>query len=241
MDKEFETLLSTYRQMFGMIDAIHFNSQNTADVYNKYIEVPKESSVIPITHNGISDCRQCRRYDQKKLRLGFIGSISPFKGLPMLKKVIKKLNGEGLLNSIILNVYDLKVGIDEDTELSNIVYKGRFGESQMSEVYDSMDLLVVPSIWNETFGFIVLEAFQYGVPSLVSSRVGAKDIVKQYAPQLVFETETDLYTIIRRLIDHRDDLMLYNKRIIELPWQWSMGNHVNEIVEKIYKKNHSTH
>ncbi|MBE6341040.1 MAG: glycosyltransferase family 4 protein [Bacteroidales bacterium] len=232
MDKEFETLLNTYQRMFGMIDVIHFNSQNTADAYNQYIKVPKGSSVVSIIHNGIRDCRQSRLFDQKKLRLGFIGSVSPFKGLPILKRVIEKMNSHGYNDRIELSVYCGQKG--KDVECTNVTYKGRYSATQMAAVYNSMDLLVVPSICYETFGFIVLEAIQYGVPVLVSSKVGAKDVVNQYAPQFVFETENDLLSILCRLIDNREELVAYNKKIIELPWQWSMKKHAEEIVDKFY-------
>lgn len=234
MDKEFDILLKTYNRMFGMVDSIHFNSQNTADVYGKLIDVPKESVVVPITHSDIGDHRQLREYDHRELRLGFIGSESPYKGLPMLKRVIVQLDKEGFKEKISLSVYGGRNGNDD--VCANVTYKGRFCATQMEAVYNSIDLLVVPSICNETFGFIVLEAIQYGVPVLVSSKVGAKDVVKQYAPQFVFETENDLYEILFRLINNREELVAYNQKIIELPWQWSMKKQAEEIVEKFYKE-----
>ena len=232
MDKEFEMLLKTYKRMFGMVDAIHFNSQNTADVYGKLIDVPIESVVVPITHSDIGDHRQLRKFDHKELRLCFIGSESPYKGLSMLKRVPPQLNKEGFKEKISLSVYRGRSGSDD--VCANVTYKGRFSATQMATVYNSMDMLVVPSIWNETFGFIVLEAIQYGVPVLVSSKVGAKDVVKQYAPQFVFETENDLYMILIRLITNREELVAYNQKIVELPWQWSMKDHADEVARVFY-------
>lgn len=217
-----------------MVDAIHFNSQNTAGVYEKYVDIPEESAVVAITHNGIKDWRNIRLYDENVLRLGFIGSEAPYKGLPMLKKVIGRLNSEGLEENIRLNVYGGRICVDE--KCKNITYKGRFTPSEMLSVYDSMDLLVVPSIWCETFGFTVIEAFQFGVPVLVSNTVGAKDIVKKYASQFVFETPDDLYVILKRLLKSRKELIEYNQKIVDSSWQWSLSQHAKNIEDIIYRK-----
>jgi glycosyltransferase involved in cell wall biosynthesis len=97
-----------------MVDAFHFNSQNTADVYGKYLDIPSASKVIPITHSGIHDRRKARSYDDRLLRLAFIGSESPYKGLPILKKVIAQLNKEGYTDKITLYVYGGRTGDDEE-------------------------------------------------------------------------------------------------------------------------------
>jgi len=235
MDKEYSSLIGIYKRMFEMVDAIHFNSPNTADVYGQYIDVPKESVVVPITHSGVGDHRKRRDYCEYELRLGFIGSEAPYKGLPMLKRVIGRLNEEGLKECLSLSVYGGRTGVDG--ELSNVVYKGRFGYREMSAVYDAMDLLVVPSIWKETFSFTTIEALQFGVPVLVSNNVGAKDIVKNFAPNFVFDKEEKLYKVLKELIFNRDKLKIYNGSIVSGIWQYSIKEHAREIVKNIYKWN----
>lgn len=219
--------------MFGMVDAFHFNSQNTRDVYAQYISIPEKSAVVSITHNGVADHRKIRKFDGKVLKLGFVGSEAPYKGLPMLKRVIAHINADGFEDSIHLSVYGGITGRDED--LLNVEYKGRFVHNQMEAVYDSLDLLVVPSIWNETFGFTVLESLQFGVPALVSNKVGSKDIVKKYSPQFVFDSEERLYIILKRLIGNRMELVDYNKAIVNSVWNYSMEEHADEIVRTFYR------
>lgn len=216
-----------------MVDTFHFNSQNTKEIFEKYIEIPRESCVIPITHRGVLDHRKERLFDSNILHLGFIGSEAPYKGFPMLKNVITKLNSEGYKNQIHLDVYGGKIGIDQ--HITNIEFRGRFCSTQMEDVYDSMDLLVVPSIWYETFSLITIEALQFGLPVLVSNKVGAKDIVKQIKPDFVFEGEDSLYTILRKLIISKDNLVRYNKNLLEIKWQWSLELHAKEIVNKLYR------
>ena len=233
MVKEYNTLLESYRRMFGMVDAFHFNSQNTADVYGRYLDIPSASRVISITHSDIHDRRKVRFYDESLLRLGFIGSNTPYKGLPMLKDVITQLNKEGYSKKITLHVYGGRTGDDE--KLPNVTHKGRFTSAMMEQVFHDMDLLVVPSIWHETFSLVTLEALSYGTCVLVSDKVGAKDIVAQYAPEFVFKSKKNLYDILKGLLVNRERVSQYNKSIVSSSWPWSMKKHAKEIVDRIYK------
>lgn len=236
MVEEYAQLLETYHRMFDMVDTFHFNSQNTADVYRRYLDIPVASKVIPITHGGILDHRRKRAFDSNMLRLGFIGSEDPYKGLPMLKEVIRQLNQEGLSGILSLVVYGGRTGVDE--HLPNVRYKGRFCATMLEKVYDDMDLLIVPSICNETFSLVTLEALSYGVPVSVSDMVGAKDVVTQYDDHFVFKTKENLYALLKRLVDNKTELIRYNDAIVSRPWQWSMEKHAEDIVEKLY--NHTT-
>lgn len=218
MAKEYTTLLDTYKRLFSMVDTFHFNSQNTAEVYGHYLDIPTTSKVVSITHDGILDHRKRRVYDEKLLRLGFIGSEAPYKGLSMLKEVIAQLNQEGYVDKITLHVFGGRIGQDE--HLSNVVFKGRFTQRMMEQVFDDMDLLVIPSIWHETFSLVALEALSYGTCVLVSDKVGAKDIVSRYSPEFVFKPKQRLHDIIMELLVNRDRVSQYNKAIVSSSWAW---------------------
>lgn len=233
MAEEYIQLIETYRRMFGMVDAFHFNSQNTADMFARYIEIPAKSKTIPITHNGIKDRRKKREFKNPVLRLGFIGSESPYKGLPMLKEVIAKLNTEGYGDKVSLDVYGGRTG--KDDEFVNVHHKGKFISPMMQKVFDDMDLLVVPSIWHETFSLVTIEALSFGTPVLVSDRVGAKDVVKTYSKDFVYRDQAQLSSFLKEIILDRTPLKAFNEMLIRLPWEHSIEKHAKEIIDKIYK------
>ena len=232
MDKEYSSLLDTYRRMFSIVDAFHFNSQNTAAVFGEYIPIPEDSKVIPITHGGIIDCRKSKSFDEKVLRLGFIGSEAPYKGLFMLKEVLTRINKDYSVNSLVLNVYGGRTGVDD--VIPNIIYKGIFSSDMMGQVFDDIDLLVVPSVCYETFSFVTLEALSYGTPVLVSDHVGAKDIVMKYNPSFVYHDAEDLYQIINQLVNDRTLLKDYHHNLMSDKWDYSLKEHASDIVEKLY-------
>ncbi len=76
----------------------------------------------------------------------------------------------------------------------------RYTYPELGSVFDRMDLLIVPSIWYETFGYVVLEALSHGVPVLMSGRVGARDILAHGAGIVIEDiTVEKLYDVLRRI------------------------------------------
>ncbi len=53
-----------------------------------------------------------------------------------------------------------------------------FGE-QKDELLASSDLLLLPSVWPEPFGIVILEAYSYGKPVIVSDEGGMPELVRE--------------------------------------------------------------
>jgi len=56
-----------------------------------------------------------------------------------------------------------------------VLFLGFKGQDDLGDVYGAADALVLPSIQSETWGLVVNEALQFGLPCIVSDRVGCKD------------------------------------------------------------------
>jgi glycosyltransferase involved in cell wall biosynthesis len=56
-------------------------------------------------------------------------------------------------------------------------------QTQLSPYYHAADLLVLPSVWSETWGLVVNDALHHGLPCVVSDAVGC-------APDLVIAGQT---------------------------------------------------
>ncbi len=83
-------------------------------------------------------------------------------------------------------------------------------------IFEETDVLIMPSVWNETFGFTVLEALSHGVPVIVSKNVGAKDLLEDGRFGMIVEpTVEGVKQGILRIMENKDLLIGYNKRIAE--------------------------
>lgn len=229
MNRKYSDLKDYYYRCFSLIESFHFNSEHTKVCYESQI-LPNNGVVVPITHRGILDNRKIRAYGDDRLRLGFIGSTTVHKGLPYLIEALKEV---GSSDKWQLNVWGSREGKDNTLP---IYYMGKFAPSAIEMVYSTMDVMVVPSQWHETFSLVTLEALSFGVPVIVSDKVGAQDIVREYDSQFVFHDKENLVNLLSSLIDNRSLLTEYNKKICDMPWKHDMRTHTEEIIKKVYLK-----
>lgn len=224
----YESLMNYYRECFSLVDCFHFNSEVSKTVYTMHM--PNiNGMVIPITHCGIKDNRRIKTFDYEKLRMGFIGSDELFKGLPLLIEALEEI---GMEDKWELSVWGGKVGKHPSLPIQ---YKGKYNAQTIENVYEAMDVLIVPSVWKETFSLVTLEALSYGVPVIVSDNVGAQDVVKGYSERCVFHGKIELVHLLESIIVDKSLLQQYNNRICELPWTFGMMTHANEIINILYR------
>lgn len=229
---KYEKLKEYYKKIFSYIDAFHFNSSLTKDVFMQSDIAIKHFDTILITTKDIKDNRSVKGF-VGNLKIGYVGGIRKNKGFPILVKALKELYNNGI-TQWKLDVWDFGLnGIYKGCP--NIEFRGGFNPSQLSDVYSNMHVLIVPSLCKETFSLITLEALSFGTPVIVSSNVGAKDIIKKYDPEFVFSSPNELKQLLRLLIQNRDKLAAYNLKIVNSEWEYSIDLHTNEI-EKFYLK-----
>lgn len=226
---KYQKLLDYYKKCFSLVDCFHYNSETSKEVFMQYLPTSK-GKVVSITHGGIEDHRIRKVYGHDVLHIGFIGNSTPYKGLPLLISVLQDI---GMIESWDLSVWGGGVGTHPSLP---VYYKGKFDSSTIADVYSAMDILIVPSIWKETFSLVTLEALSYGVPVIVSDNVGAQDIVKLYNPKFVYHSGDELKSLICEILSDKNLLAQFNDKLLSSKWKYSMEEHAKEIIGKIYKQ-----
>lgn len=220
-------LRNYYFQMWELVDEIHYNSSVTESVYRKFLPSDIKGRVINISHGNIADHRKKKEFFGK-LKIAYLAAAKPFKGYLLMKEALDELWEEGCRD------FELHVYQDiSETEEYITVYES-FQYNQLEHIFDESDLLVAPSVWYETFGFTVLEALSLGVPVLVTENVGAKDLLEGgYYGMVVKPTKDDVKQAVKYVIEHRELLTEYNRRIV-LEMDLEKIINFEEKVEKMY-------
>ena len=144
----------------------------------------------------------------------YLGTLSEKKGVRWLLNAFAAIEcnqaelyiaGKGELEQVVEDY------VSKD---SRIHYVGFLKESDMNKLLMEMDVLLCPSLWEEPFGRVVLDAYKHAIPVIASDR-GA-------LPELVIDGVTG--KIVH--VNHPDELEISINYYI---------NHPNELVKQRYE------
>ena len=174
--ESFGTLLEYNASIFSMIDLVASNSALTERIYRVFFPDAK-FRLVPGTHAGLvrSERFEDRRKDVDRPKIAYLGGMKPYKGYETLLAACRALHDEGVAFQLDLygDEYEQPQGLPE------AVCGGRVSPDEMRGILRAHDIVVVPSIYHETCGFVVLEALCEGIRVVCSDAVGAADLVER--------------------------------------------------------------
>ncbi len=85
------------------------------------------------------------------------------------------------------------------TGMPNIHFEGRLDPSRLAALFRGAQAVVVPSLVFETFGYVVLEAFDEGTPVIVRDLGALPELVQQSGGGLIFRTQDGLVESLKRI------------------------------------------
>lgn len=151
-----------------------------------------------------------QRTKSDKLHFGFIGTIIPSKGLHVLIEAFNMVESDKATLSIYGGALPYDGYEDYPRELRDmavnphIKFMGGYDNTQIAAILSGIDVVVVPSIWYESFSLTVHEAFAAKIPVIASNLGAMAEYVQHEKNGLLFEPRnaTDLRTQILRLIEN---------------------------------------
>lgn len=126
---------------------------------------------------------------EKDIVLLFSGKLIPRKEPLLLLEAMGKLRDYPNLKLIIMGDGPLKNEVQKAATRfipKKLVFQGFVNQSELGRYYRAADIFVHPS-YGETWGLVINEAMQFGLPVLTSDRVGCRlDLVKPGLTGFVF-------------------------------------------------------
>lgn len=214
-------------------DLIIFSSEITHKIFQSFGIYSNNFKIIPISNLNITD--DIYDYDvkleSKKYRFGYLGGDRPEKGYKHMINSFEKLNKEGIENWELIIYGKGAENIKFNKEVStNIIIKGHSEDN----VYNEFDILLVPSIWPETFNFVVLEGLSNQKLVIASDIVGSADLYKQNGIiTYKYNNEDDLIIKLKDIINNKR-LYRVNISFNDYSKNLKFNNHAN-IINDIYK------
>jgi glycosyltransferase involved in cell wall biosynthesis len=127
----------------------------------------------------------------RPLTFGFIGRLVPSKGIELLIEAFRHVT-HTLRRAVRLHIGG--VGKPEYLrrlrELAGEHAVTFRGHVEPNEFYHSVDIAVVPSIWDEPLARVIFESFAHGLPVIASTRGGSPELVVPGRTGWVFDSSS---------------------------------------------------
>ena len=221
------------------IDKLVARSKKVEEIYTKYIG--ENNSLIAINpYLSHIDSIKFRKIKNDINTVKFVtlnGFVSIQKGGELLLNSIACLNSEGYSSMYELYIYGgmSDLFIEKIAHYKNVFYMGTYKENKLDTILNGMHVGIVPSIWEEVFGYVGLELLAKGLPIISNPKGGITDYVINKVNGLInySNTEEGFVAIMKEFIDNKNLIYDLNKNIAEM-WDRNYEGHYWNIM-KAYK------
>lgn len=198
------TFLLSYKEtVLRVLQAAKSTIVSNLALANELAGIASGIRVIPGGVNIQRFTNQRPRPDQNSVQngtitIGMVGRADdPIKGFEILKQAVRVIIADGIkVRLLVTSKLDFP-------EASFIQPVGWVQPDNIAALYQEMDVCVVPSLWDEPFGLVALEAMAAGKPLIVTDRGGLVDIVRDGVNGLIVAAGAidELVSALRFLIN----------------------------------------
>ena len=197
------------KEVCSLIDLFVAPSRQIAAVFVKY-GIPQQKIVHLPYGFDTAKLSSTAKSNSGALRFGFIGNFMPSKGLHVLIESFKGIPPEKAQLKIYGAAYSYKSALSgylrQVTSMArqgNIEFMGPFDHQRIRDVFENIDVLVVPSIWQENAPLVIQEAYLSQTPVIASRIGGIPELITHGVNGFLFEAGNgvDLRRTITNIIE----------------------------------------
>ncbi|MDC3363312.1 glycosyltransferase [Planktomarina temperata] len=193
------------RRYLSMLDEFVFSNRTALETINPHMKIKKSTIAAFPTSRGISFIEP--KIKKEITNFGFIGSSIPEKGLLYLLQAFPPSEKR------CLNVYSKVLDDDYNQKVNslirekNIKFKGSFSYSEIKSVFETLDVLVIPSLWIENLPLVYVDALSFGRPVIVSHLSSLAPEVEKNGFGWIYKDQIQLAKIIENISGDDTEIM----------------------------------
>jgi glycosyltransferase involved in cell wall biosynthesis len=190
-----------------------------------------------VIYNGFEITVNTKSKPKNTIVFGYIGQINKSKGIELLLESFSKIKKHPWKLLIAGNI---DLAYKNDLKRINNSNQIEFlGHTKSNLFFNKIDVLVVPSLWNEPFGRVVLESIIHKKPVLGSNNGGISELLSNNKKYLFNPTENELTILLKKcILESRFlDKFIFDEIFIE---NFTIKNTVNQylnVFNEVLNKN----
>ena len=169
---------SRLRAAVGAMDAL---VAPTAFVAARAVEWGAPADRVVVSALGAVPGPTRARPAGRRRRIGYLGGLSPHKGVHVLIDAFRRLEDPGITLDLHGSTSLAPAYVDALRAAAagdpRIRFRGPYAAGEQSRILGGLDLVALPSIWWENSPLVALEALAEGVPVVVSAIGGMPEVV----------------------------------------------------------------
>lgn len=197
--------------------------------FNYWIDLKK----FKVTGNKLEVKRKLGWKD--KFTVLFVGRLIETKGVHELLKATLRLKsgievviaGDGAMRKVV-EKYSAKI--------KNLTYLGRIENESLPKYYSASDIVIVPSLVDEGFGFVVMEAAACGTPVLAANKGGLSEAVDKSFGILIPPKSTEIVRSINSLYENKNKIIQLTNASRKYALSYFSDRNVSKIISSYESK-----
>jgi glycosyltransferase involved in cell wall biosynthesis len=168
-------------------DCINVFSQFTKETLGKVFNNERITSKIMVSTIPVDYLRPVRiNHTVGRINIAVIGLISYHKGGHILNEMARMIDTDSLYHGIRISVFG---SLKAEYRHKNIIEKGEYKRENLPELMENncIDIILIPSIWGETFSRTTQEAINMNIPVAVFNIGAPPERVSVYAKGIVID------------------------------------------------------
>ncbi len=163
---------------------------------------------------------------------GFIGQVNKTKGIELILESFSNLP-ESSWKLLVAGTIDEKY-LKYLNKINNSIQIEYLGYMDSSKFFEMIDVLIVPSLWNEPFGRVVLESILHKKPVIASNMGGIPELLINNKQFIFIPKVKELRTLIQKIILNSNflDEFKFEKTYLE---KFNIKNTVQQYLELFNK------
>lgn len=209
------------------IDLVVYNSFLTLEAFHQHGVKNSHEIVLPVSHSKINFNFSPFNFHFKSalIRFGFLGGLRNNKGIEVVMDLFIQMKHIGIDNFEV-HMYGEHISHYEGERPSNFIFHNY--EKNKGLIFSSFDILLVPTISIEPFGFIISEALSNNKGVICSDNVGAKDFFSDGL--FVYRTKEELFQYVKSGLEKNE--FKFNERIES--FTFGFNDHYSNLCNLVY-------
>ncbi len=207
-----KSLYDVYRCMITPTDFLHHAYEK-----NRFYPEKLKKINFGINLNLVKPHRRTIGHAPSRVTFGYIGQITPHKGVDLLMEAFAGLTEKPARLAIFGPRNQDAAYMHQLQELSgnseSVEFRDTFPSDQLGKVLSQIDVLVIPSRWYENSPLVLLYALATKTPVIATDMKGMSEFVKNDFNGYTFKKDdaNHLKTIMQRIVDTPDILKKWSQ------------------------------